>query len=237
MCHVWAAVKQNRSPSTSITLASWGKTSRWKETDESFLGDKWAQACLDSLTVCHPWSMFTLSPVAIAHRPLSLSFSLCVFLPLSLTSLPRAGHGTTCQWWGRNTGSNDSSPMDFAHYCRPGGPVVKRREWERESKRMEVRERKRERERPLDCLPQETSQLIMQITQWLFNICGRSTCRVVIANLQQRIRCGNGGHHSPQLCRVHQLRCRHKKKSLNLLLMRYFCIKESPPRFILTDFC
>lgn len=209
MCHVWVAVKQNRSPSTSITLASWGKTSRWKETDESFLGDKWARACLDSLTVCHPWSMFTLSPVAIAHRPLSLSFSLCDFLPLSLTSLPRAGHGTTCQWWGRNKSSNDSSPMDFAHYCRPGGPVVKRKE--RERAREWRLEKERERERPLDCLPQETSQLIMQITQWLFNICGRSTCRVVIANLQQRIRCGNGGHHSPQLCRMHQLRCRHKK--------------------------
>lgn len=45
--------------------------------------DKWAQACLDLFTVCHPWSMFTLSPVG---PPFSLS--------LSLSHCPRQDMGT-----------------------------------------------------------------------------------------------------------------------------------------------
>lgn len=132
------------------------------------------------------WIVFKDKRAQVALLTLSYPLSMCTYLSnISLVSLSHflAPGGTWDhlplvrqehrQQWQLSNG--------FSHHCRPWGPVVKGR-----AGRVEEQQ-KRERDRDINCTPQETSQLIMQITQWLFNICSRSTWSVVIGNLQQHI--------------------------------------------------
>lgn len=123
MCHVWAAVKQNRSTSTSIGRMS-SRKAALKANRWIIFKDRWAHACLDLFTVCHPWSMFTHSPVgSVSHTHTHTR---------SYASAPQAGLRLTCHWWGRNTGSNDSSPENFQVLRGCGG--VKERKTEEEGR-------------------------------------------------------------------------------------------------------